>query len=41
MAILNHSADSGVGLPNNCGRWPPFQKPAEWTAQIFALVNGY
>jgi hypothetical protein len=31
---LNHIADSRLVLLNNCGRWPPFEKPAEWTAQV-------
>jgi 2-hydroxy-6-oxonona-2,4-dienedioate hydrolase len=33
IAILNHIADSRLVLPNNCGHWPPFEKPAEWAAQ--------
>jgi pimeloyl-ACP methyl ester carboxylesterase len=34
IAILNHIADSRLVLLNNCGHWPPFEKPAEWTAQV-------
>lgn len=41
IAILNHIADSRVVLLNNCGHWPPFEKPAEWTAQVLAFLNGY
>jgi len=33
IAILNHIADSRLVLLNNCGHWPPFEKPAEWAAQ--------
>ncbi len=41
IAILNHIADSRLVLLNNCGHWPPFEKPAEWTAQILAFLKGY
>ena len=41
IAILNHIADSRVVLLNNCGHWPPFEKPAEWTAQVLAFLRGY
>src|SRR5215469_15390142 len=27
IAILNHIADSRLVLLNNCGHWPPFEKP--------------
>ena len=39
IAILNHIADSRVVLLNNCGHWPPFEKPAEWTAQVLAFLR--
>jgi len=26
-------------LLNNCGHWPPFEKPAEWTAQVLAFLG--
>jgi pimeloyl-ACP methyl ester carboxylesterase len=26
---------------NNCGHWPPFEKPAEWTAQVLEFLRGY
>jgi 2-hydroxy-6-oxonona-2,4-dienedioate hydrolase len=41
IAILNHIADSRLVLLNNCGHWPPFEKPAEWTAQVLAFLRGY
>jgi 2-hydroxy-6-oxonona-2,4-dienedioate hydrolase len=41
IAILNHIADSRLVLLNNCGHWPPFEKPAEWTAQVLAFLQGY
>lgn len=41
IAILNHITDSRVVLLNNCGHWPPFEKPAEWTAQVLAFLRGY
>ncbi|MGH7037913.1 MAG: alpha/beta fold hydrolase, partial [Stellaceae bacterium] len=41
IAILNHIADSRVVLLNNCGHWPPFEKPAEWSAQVLAFLRGY
>jgi 2-hydroxy-6-oxonona-2,4-dienedioate hydrolase len=25
----------------NCGHWPPFEKPAEWSAQVLAFLHGY
>ena len=41
IAILNHIADSRLVLLNNCGQWPPFEKPAEWAAQVLAFLRGY
>jgi 2-hydroxy-6-oxonona-2,4-dienedioate hydrolase len=41
IAILNHIADSRLVLLNNCGHWPPFEKPAEYTAQVLAFLQGY
>ena len=41
IAILNYIADSRLVLLNNCGHWPPFEKPAEWTAQVLAFLRGY
>jgi pimeloyl-ACP methyl ester carboxylesterase len=41
IAILNHIADSRLVLLNNCGHWPPFEKPAEWTAQVLGLLRGF
>jgi len=41
IAILNHITDSRLVLLNNCGHWAPFEKPAEWTAQVLAFLRGY
>ena len=41
IAILNHIADWRLVLLNNCGHWPPFEKPAEWAAQVLAFLRGY
>jgi pimeloyl-ACP methyl ester carboxylesterase len=41
IAILNHIADSRLVLLNNCGHWPPFEKPAEWSAHVLAFLKGY
>jgi pimeloyl-ACP methyl ester carboxylesterase len=41
IAILNHIADSRLVVLNNCGHWPPFEKPAEWTAHVLAFLRGY
>jgi pimeloyl-ACP methyl ester carboxylesterase len=40
IAILNHIADSRLVLLSNCGHWPPLKKPAEWTAQVLAFLQG-
>lgn len=37
IAILNQIADSRPVLLNNCGHWSPFEKPAEWIAQVLAF----
>ena len=41
IAILNHVADSRLVLLNNCGHWPPFEKPEEYTAQVLTFLKGY
>jgi len=41
IAILNHIADSRLVLLNSCGHWPPFEKPAEYTAHVLAFLKGY
>jgi 2-hydroxy-6-oxonona-2,4-dienedioate hydrolase len=41
IAILNHIADWHLVLFNNCGHRPPFEKPAEWTAQVLGFRRGY
>lgn len=40
IATLN-IADSRLVLLNNCGHWPPFEKPAKWAAQVLAFLRGY
>jgi len=39
--ILNHLDDSRLVLLNNCGHWPPFEKPEEYTAQVLMFLKGY
>ena len=41
IAILNHVADSRLVLLNDCGHWPPFEKPAEWAAHVLTFLRGY
>ena len=41
VAILNHVRDSRLVLLNECGHWPPFEKPAEYTAHVLAFLKGY
>ena len=41
VAILNHITDRPLALLNNCGHWPPFEKPAEWIAQVLSFLQGY
>ena len=41
IAILNHIAEQYLVLLNNRGHWLPFEKPAEWTAQVLAFLEGY
>jgi pimeloyl-ACP methyl ester carboxylesterase len=41
IAILNHVTNSRVVLLNNCGHWPPFEKPDEYTAHVLAFLKGY
>jgi 2-hydroxy-6-oxonona-2,4-dienedioate hydrolase len=41
IAILNHITDSRLVLLNNCGHWPPFEKPDEYAAQVLAFLKGY
>jgi len=41
IAILSHIADWRLVLLNNCGHSPPFEKPAEWAAQVLAFLRGY
>jgi len=41
IAILNHITNSRLVLLNSCGHWPPFEKPAEYTAHVLAFLKGY
>lgn len=41
IAILNHIADARLVLLNNCGHWPPFEKPAEYAAHVLTFLRGY
>ena len=41
LAILNHVTNSRVVLLNNCGHWPPFEKPEEYTAHVLTFLKGY
>ncbi len=41
IAILNHVTDSRLVLLNNCGHWPPFEKPEEYAAHVLAFLKGY
>jgi 2-hydroxy-6-oxonona-2,4-dienedioate hydrolase len=41
VAILNHMAASCLVHLNNCGHWPPFEKPAEWPVQTLAFLQSY
>ena len=41
IAILNHIADSRLVLLNNCGSLAPFEKRAEWTAQVLSFLKSY
>jgi hypothetical protein len=41
IAILNHIADSRLVLLNNCGHWPPFEKPAEVDGPGPCLLQSY
>ena len=41
IAILNHITNSRLVLLNNCGHWPPFEKPEEYTAHVLTFLKGY
>ena len=41
IAILNHVRDARLVLLNDCGHWPPFEKPAEYTAHVLTFLKGY
>jgi hypothetical protein len=39
IAILNHMP-IGTTCCSTLHHWPPFEKPAKWTAQILAFLRG-
>jgi pimeloyl-ACP methyl ester carboxylesterase len=39
LNILNHVANSRLVLLNNCGHWPPFEHPAEYTAHVLNFLT--
>jgi len=41
IAILNHIEDSRLVLLNNCGHWPPYEKPEEYTSHVLSFLRGY
>ena len=40
IAALNNIADSRLVLLNNCGHWPPYEKPKEYTAHLLSFLEG-
>ena len=38
ISILNHVANSRLVLLNNCGHWPPFEHPAEYTTHVLNFL---
>lgn len=41
IAALNNLPDSRLVLLNNCGHWPPYEKPAEYTAHALNFLRGW
>jgi pimeloyl-ACP methyl ester carboxylesterase len=39
IAALNNIDDSRLVLLNNCGHWPPYEKPAEYTAHLLNFLE--
>jgi pimeloyl-ACP methyl ester carboxylesterase len=39
LNILNHVANSRLVLLNNCGHWPPFEHPAEYTTHVLNFLT--
>lgn len=39
LTILNYVADSRIVVFNNCGHWPPFEKPDEWNSQVINFLK--
>lgn len=39
IAALNNIEDSRLVLLNNCGHWPPYEKPEEYTAHLLNFLE--
>ncbi len=39
--MLNHIPDSRLLVFNNCGHWPPFERPAEYAAHVLPFLRDY
>ncbi|MAF38801.1 MAG: alpha/beta hydrolase [Chloroflexi bacterium] len=39
IAALNNITDSRMVLLNNCGHWPPYEKPEEYTAHLLNFLE--
>ena len=40
IAALNNLADSRLVALNNCGHWPPFEKPEGYTSHVHNFLQG-
>ena len=39
IAALNHIENTRLVLLNNCGHWPPFEKPEEYTSHVLNFLK--
>jgi pimeloyl-ACP methyl ester carboxylesterase len=39
LTILNYVADSRIVVLNDCGHWPPYEKPEEYNAYVEAFLK--
>jgi len=39
LTILNYVANSRIVVLNDCGHWPPYEKPEEYNAYVEAFFN--
>ena len=39
LTILNYVADSRIVVFNECGHWPPYEKPEEWNSQVISFLK--